>query len=211
VNRLAQSPPPAPAPHPSLRLPACSNSLHSTPSPLQHQTPLLHSSPLTGSIYILHNPSANLQGPDTPAHTDNTSSHSHPSGGSSESSINRLNPRTGSIASPVVIDGDSSRDDGTVDGSLVLLVWHNCSSGDGDGWLCWWTDISLFYLEDVEKTYAVLLAVQVASIQFPSPGSYQSIRQQSLMRKSRQPACGSPHGWTVGLDGLTDVTKWTVD
>jgi hypothetical protein len=31
------------------------------------------------------------------------------------------------------------------------------------------------------------------------------------MRKSRQPTSGSPHGWTIGLDGLTDVTKWTMD
>jgi hypothetical protein len=122
-----------------------------------------------------------------------------------------LNPRTSSIASPVVIDGDSSRDDGSVDGSLVLLVWHYCSSGDSDGWLCWWTDISLCYLIDVKKTYAVLLAVQVASIQFPSPGSYQSIRQLSRTREMEQRTGSSPHGWTIGLDGLTDVTKWTMD
>jgi len=61
------------------------------------------------------------------------------------------------------------------------------------------------------KTYAVLLAVQVASTQFPSPGSYQSTRQLCPMRKSRQHTGGSPHGRTVGLDGLTDITEWTID
>jgi hypothetical protein len=91
-----------------------------------------------------------------------------------------------------------------------LLVWHYCSSGHGDGWLCWGTDISSFRLDNIDRAHAVLLAVQVASIQFPSPGSYQSIRQQSLMRGSRQHTSGSPHGWTVGLDGLTDVTEWTM-
>jgi len=30
------------------------------------------------------------------------------------------------------------------------------------------------------------------------------------MRRSRQHTSGGPHGWTVGLDGLTDVTKWAV-
>jgi hypothetical protein len=57
----------------------------------------------------------------------------------------------------------------------------------------------------------VLLAVQVASIQFPSPGSYQSICQLSSMKRSGRHTGGSPHGWTIGLDGLTDVTKWTFD
>jgi hypothetical protein len=121
--------------------------LHSTPT----HPPLLHSTPLTGSVYLLHIPSASLQGPNTPAHTDNTGSHSHPSGGSSESSINRLNPHTSSIASPVVINGDSRRDDGTVHRRLVLLVWDYCASRGGDGWLCWGTDISLFRLYDMKR------------------------------------------------------------
>jgi hypothetical protein len=31
------------------------------------------------------------------------------------------------------------------------------------------------------------------------------------MRECGQHTGGSPHGWTIGLDGLTDVTKWTWD
>jgi len=174
VNRLVQSPPPHPTPHPELRRSACLPSPIDF-TPLQYQPPLLHSTPLTGSIYLLPTPLLNLQGPNTPAHTDNTSSHSHPSGSSSESGINRLNPHTSSIGSPVVVDSDGGRDDGTVDRSLILLVWHYCSSGNGNGWLRRGSDISLFDLDDIENTYAVLLAVQVASTQFPSPGSYQSV------------------------------------
>jgi hypothetical protein len=58
-------------------------------------------------------------------------------------------------------------------------------------------------------TYTVLVAVQVASIQFPSPGSYQSVASVELSRRSTIRTSGSPHRWTVSLAGLTDITEWT--
>jgi len=73
-----------------------------------------------------------LQGPDTPSHTDDTDNHGHPAGGTSERSVDSLNPHASSVRGPVGIQGDSVRDNGPIDGCLVLLVVQDCSSGDSD-------------------------------------------------------------------------------
>lgn len=193
----------------------------SPPSSLLHySTAPLHSTgqpPLTLHYVLLLNfsTSSDLQGPDSPSHTNNTDGHGHPSGGTSERSVDSLNPHTSSVRGPVGIQGNSVRDDGPIDGCLVLLVVQDCSRGDSDCGLRGGTTKSARDPSNDKKgggTYTVLLAVQVASIQFPSPGSYQSMESahRSRILDKKQLTSGGPHGWAVSLLGLTDLTTLTV-
>jgi hypothetical protein len=133
----------------------------------------------TSLSILLCTRSSRLKSIDTPAHAYDTGSHGHPASHPGESSLDRLDPGASSIGHVrSAIGSNGSRDDGPIDGSLVLLVIDDRSFRYSDGGFGRGTVYqSTLPPDDAFSTYAVLVAVQAAETQFPSPGSYQSINQ----------------------------------